>query len=137
MHAELEQNPEKLSPLRILVIEDEDLTRRIIGRLLNANGHYLELAGSGKDGLDMFRKGSFDLVITDRSMPVMCGDEVAEELQNIQAGIPVIMLTGFGDIMNDSGERPFGVACVVSKPATVDELNSVMASVMREAKKAQ
>lgn len=119
-----------MPPLRVLVIDDEERTRYIISRLLSADGHSLELASSGQEGLEMFRNGEFDLVITDRAMPKMGGDEVAAEIHKARPGTPVIMLTGFGDIMKDDDECPVGVSRVMAKPVTGKELRKVMGKVV-------
>ncbi|OGV60137.1 MAG: hypothetical protein A2283_19535 [Lentisphaerae bacterium RIFOXYA12_FULL_48_11] len=127
---ELVKEPEALPSMRILVIDDEARARNLISRILQADSHSVILAEDGQAGLDIFRGGEFDLVITDRAMPNMSGDEVAKEAQNIRPGIPIIMLTGFGDIMKDRGECPSGVTLVMSKPVTQKELRHAMASVM-------
>jgi len=123
----------QLSPLKILVIDDEVRSRKIVVRLLESDGHYVEKAEGGSEGLALLRQNKFDFIVTDRAMPVMNGDEVARKAQEIQPGIHIIMLTGFGDIMKDSGECPLGVDRIMTKPVTFSELNRIMASVMRKA----
>lgn len=132
---EPEKKSESFPPLRILVIDDETRSREFIRAILKADSHCVEVAENGHDGLDMLRQGEFDLVITDRAMPKMSGNEVAKEVQKIRTGMPVIMLTGFGDIMKDGGECPSGVTRVMSKPLTQKELRHAMASVMKAGKK--
>ena len=132
INKELEEASKPLSPLRILVIDDEARSRNLIAKLLQADAHHIEIAEDGKGGLNMLRQGEFDLVITDRAMPIMNGDDVAKEAHQIRPGIPIIMLTGFGDIMKDGNECPPGVTRVMSKPVTSKDLRSVMASVMRK-----
>jgi CheY-like chemotaxis protein len=129
-----EKAPEPLSALRILVVDDEARSRNLVARFLKADGHAVETAKDGQEGVEMFGQGEFDLVITDRAMPLMRGDEVVAEITKKQPGLPVIMLTGFGDIMKDKGECPPGVTRVMSKPVTSKDLRHVMARVMRAAK---
>jgi CheY-like chemotaxis protein/anti-sigma regulatory factor (Ser/Thr protein kinase) len=129
---EPERSPEQIPSLRVLVIDDEERSRNIVAKILLSDGHHVELAQGGQEGLGILRQGKFDLLITDRAMPLMSGDTVASEAQNIQPGIPVIMLTGFGDIMKDKGECPVGVIRVMAKPVTSDELRRVMASVIKK-----
>ncbi len=126
------EKPERLSSLHVLVVDDEECSLNLIARLLGRDGHNVQKAGAGQEGLDFLRQGTFDLVFTDRAMPRMSGDEFAQEAQKIRSGIPVIMLTGFGDIMNDSAELPDGVSKVMSKPVTTDDLRYVMAKVMKQ-----
>jgi DNA-binding NtrC family response regulator len=66
--------------------------------------------------------GRFDPVVTDRAMPEMGGDELAASIERLAPDTPVIMLTGFGDLMQAKGEQPTGVDAVVGKPVTLDAL---------------
>ena len=92
----------------------------------------LFLAGSGgslEEGLKKIKEGLYDLVITDRAMPDMSGDLVAEAVKTLHPQMPVIMLTGFGELMKDSDEKPKGVDVVLSKPVTPNELRAAIAGV--------
>ena len=113
--------------LRILVVEDEPLVREVLGVYLAEDNHTVTTAENGREGLEKFRAGTFDLVMTDRSMPEMNGDALAAEIKKLQPAQPVLLLTGFGDIMAGSGEMPAGVDLVVSKPFTLTTLRSAIA----------
>lgn len=114
-------------PLRILVVEDEPLVREVITVYLTEDAHEIETAVNGREGLEKFKAGQFDLVLTDRAMPEMNGDALAAEIKKIAPGQPVILLTGFGDLMSGAGERPAGVDMVVSKPFTLSVLRDAIA----------
>jgi signal transduction histidine kinase len=122
--------PDPVPPLRVLVVDDEARSRELVAKLLTTDGHGVEMASGGKEGLEMFHKGEFDLVITDRAMPSMGGDEVARSIRKAAPTMPIIMLTGFGDIMKDKGECPFGVSRVMTKPISQNDLRHVMSEVM-------
>lgn len=122
-----------LSPMHILVVDDEARSINLLTRILKGDGHQVEAADNGRQGLNKLRKSQFDMIITDRAMPVMGGDKFAAEAQKIQPGIPIIMLTGFGEIMKDSGVLPPGVSRVMSKPLTKKDLRSVMSIIMSKA----
>ena len=113
--------------LRILVVEDEPLVREVITVYLTEDLHQIETATNGREGLDKFKAGQFDLVLTDRAMPEMNGDALAAEIKKIAPEQPVILLTGFGDLMSGAGERPAGVDMVVSKPFTLSVLRDAIA----------
>lgn len=115
--------------LRILVVEDEELVREVLEVYLSQDHHIVTTAVNGRDGLEKFRAGTFDLVMTDRSMPEMNGDAFAAAIKNLRPRQPVLLLTGFGDLMNGVGERPPGVDLVVTKPFTFDSLRAAMATV--------
>ncbi len=115
--------------LRILVVEDEPLVREVIGVYLSEDHHEVTLAENGRIGLEKFRAAEFDLVMTDRSMPEMNGDALAVEIKKLNPDQPVLLLTGFGDIMSGAGEKPAGIDLIVSKPFTLTTLRTAIAKV--------
>jgi PAS domain S-box-containing protein len=112
--------------LRILVVEDDALARMSVVAQLQSQGHEVEGATDGVDGLDRFASGRFDLVVTDRAMPEMGGDQLAAAIRRASPETPVIMLTGFGDLMDAKGERPEGVDAVIGKPVSLDVLSAAI-----------
>jgi signal transduction histidine kinase len=119
--------PPPSATLRILVVEDEPLVREVICVYLDEDHHNVVTAENGRDGLEKFKAGEFDIVMTDRAMPEMNGDQLAEEIKKLRPQQPVLLLTGFGDLMNGAGEHPPGVDLVVSKPFTLGTLRNAIA----------
>lgn len=122
---------ESLPPMRLLVIDDEASARDILRRMLTMEGHSVDTAVDGVQGIEKMHNAEYDMVLTDRAMPMLSGDEVAAEIARLNPEVPVIMVTGFGDIMREKGEHPAGVTFVMSKPVTRIELRRVMAQVMQ------
>ena len=119
--------PEKcLRRLRILVVEDDPLVRMAVSEQLSSQGHTVQTATNGLEGLDIFMSGRFDLVVTDRAMPEMGGDQLATTIRQLAPNVPIIMLTGFGDLMHAKGERPPAVDAVVGKPVALDSLTDAI-----------
>jgi signal transduction histidine kinase len=118
-------------PLRILVVEDEPLVREVVEVYLREDHHTVQTAVNGREGLEKYRAGVFDLVLTDRAMPEVNGDVLASEIKKINPNQPVILLTGFGDLMSGAGEKPEGVDLVVSKPFTLNSLREAMTKALR------
>ena len=100
--------------------------RKIIGEYLKIDGHIVEAASSGRDGLERFRNSRFDLVLLDRAMPGMSGDQVATAIKSANPAVPVIMLTGFGSMMDAADEKPTGVDFIVGKPVTINALRAAL-----------
>jgi len=120
---------ERSRRLRILWVEDDPLVRVVVTEQLSRQGHTVQSAANGLEGLDTFMSGRFDLVITDRAMPEMGGDQLATTIRQIAPKKPIIMLTGFGDLMDAKGEQPPAVDAVISKPVTMESLASAIKQV--------
>ena len=116
--------------LRILAAEDEPIMRDLLTEYLVRDGHFVEFARDGREALEMFTNGDFHLVITDRGMPEMSGDQLAAAIKGTTKRTPVIMLSGFGQMMVTSNERPPGVDFILSKPVTLAGLRDALSNVL-------
>jgi CheY-like chemotaxis protein/anti-sigma regulatory factor (Ser/Thr protein kinase) len=116
---------------RILVVEDDTMVREVMEVYLTEDGFDVSMATNGREGLEMFiaAGGAFDLLITDRAMPELNGDQVAIEAKRVNPNCPIILLTGFGELMLSEGERPQGVDLVVGKPFTMSSLHEALKKV--------
>jgi YesN/AraC family two-component response regulator len=83
---------------KILVIDDERPTLKMFTLLLTAYGYNILTAENGQEGLDIFKKETPGLVLTDIKMPVMDGIEVLKEIKRINPHTEVIVITGHGDM---------------------------------------
>lgn len=120
-----------LSPsLRVLCVDDEPMVREVIASYLTQDGHIVEEATDGAEGLEKFQAGRFDLVVTDRAMPGMNGVQLGLAVKQKAPDTPVILLTGFGSLMEVTGEKPVGVDYVVSKPVTMEQLRKAVQTVI-------
>ena len=118
---------------RILVVDDEPSVRAVTAAFLEADGHRVVEAGGGAAALAALAAptaGPYDLVVTDRAMPGMSGDHLAAAVKRLRPGLPVILLTGFGGLMESTGERPAGVDAIVNKPATRARLRAAVAGAL-------
>jgi PAS domain S-box-containing protein len=121
--------------LRVLLAEDEPSLRLILASYLKIDGHSVEVAANGQEALAKFEPNGFDLVVTDRAMPEMGGDQLAAQIKQVDPETPVIMLTGLGELMNEVGELPPGVDLVIPKPVTLAALRRAAATVVRSQEK--
>ncbi len=119
-------SPQKLADLerslRVLVADDEEIICELISEYLKADGHHAATAFNGEAALELFRSESFDLVITDQSMPKMNGEQLARAIAALPNRVPVILLTGFGEEMQAAGNHPEPIDLIVSKPVSAAEL---------------
>ena len=81
---------------RILVIDDEDIVRKMLRELLEREGHEVFEAPDGKVGIETYKQQPADLIITDIMMPEKDGFQTIRELKAVQPDVKIIALTGFG-----------------------------------------
>jgi PAS domain S-box-containing protein len=114
----------------ILVIDDEEMVRNVLGNLLKQGGHKVFSASSGKEGLDLFNKGGIDLVFTDLGMPGMSGWEVAKSIKAIDCAVPVALITGWGFQIDDEKMKESGADLVLNKPFKIEQVLDLVAEAM-------
>lgn len=117
-------------PLRVLVVEDEPKVLQLLMEYLSSDGHSVVTASNGREGLEKFNGADFDIVLTDRAMPEMSGDQLAAAIKQVAPNKPVMMLTGFGDMLQSTDENPPGVDLIVGKPVTLNDLRHALLSLV-------
>ena len=117
--------------LHILVVDDEPSFCSLVRGFLEADGHTVETANDGRAGLQNFLGGRFDVVLLDQAMPEMNGSQVAAAIKEMTPNKPVILVTGFGDMMQAVEEKPEDVDLILSKPVTLDQFREALAEVTR------
>lgn len=117
-------------PLRILVVDDQPVQCELISHALQRDWHTISVASNGNEALSLIERHDFDLVITDKAMPGMNGDQLAVAVKSREPDVRVIMLTGFSAVAEDSEERSEFVDLVLAKPASLAELRAAIAKVM-------
>jgi PAS domain S-box-containing protein len=122
------------SKLKILLVDDEEVVRDVIALFLRHEEHEVEVTPSAIDALRLVREQKFDLVITDHAMPGMTGSNFVATLRSAGFDIPIVMLTGFGELMTTSDSIPAGVTRLVNKPVTMEDLRSAIAAVFQDSK---
>lgn len=87
----------RLKKMSVLYVEDDEVSREAIGRMLSSKIGAVRLAANGQEGLDAFIKDPPDMVITDLEMPVMNGLEMIRRIRGMGHNIPIIITTGYDD----------------------------------------
>ena len=109
---------------RILVIEDEAAIRRVLLKILSEESDTYQVfeAEDGLAGMDKIKKEDFDLVLCDIKMPKMDGVEVLQATQKIKPEIPMIMISGHGDLETAVNTMRLGAFDYISKPPDLNRL---------------
>lgn len=118
-------------PLNILVVDDQPLLRQLLSECLMNDRHIVETAPNGREGLLKFKAGRFDLVLTDKAMPEMDGDQMARAIRELRPEQPIILLTGYAESSRD-GDEPETVNLVLGKPVSMGTLRKALAEVISE-----
>ncbi len=115
---------------RILIVDDEDGMRRLLGRVLSRQGYETSTVASGAEALRMVASERFDLVVTDIKMPEMDGLQLLEELKAYEPSLPIIVMTAYGTIENAVQALRFGAYDYIAKPFETDEIKLTVAKAL-------
>jgi len=109
---------------RILIIEDEAAIRRVLVKILSEenDSYQVDEAEDGVVGLDKIKNNDYDLVLCDIKMPKMDGVEVLEEAKKIKPEIPMVMISGHGDMETAIHTMRLGAFDYISKPPDLNRL---------------
>ncbi len=113
-----------MSRKTILVIEDEEKGRRVIGLHLSSAGHEVKAVGSAEEGLKLAPDA--DLILTDLKLPGMDGLEFLEKLRGQNLHTPVIVMSAFGTVENAVEAMKRGAVDFLPKPFSLDHLSVVV-----------
>lgn len=109
---------------KILIIEDEAAIRRVLVKILSEenDSYQVDEAEDGAVGLDKIKNNDYDLVLCDIKMPKMDGVEVLEEVKKIKPEIPMVMISGHGDMETAIHTMRLGAFDYISKPPDLNRL---------------
>jgi two-component system nitrogen regulation response regulator NtrX len=109
---------------KILVIEDEASIRRVLKKIISEenDSYHVEEAEDGLLGIEMIKNNDYDLVLCDIKMPKMDGVEVLEKVKKIKPEIPIVMISGHGDLDTAVNTMRLGAFDYISKPPDLNRL---------------
>ena len=109
---------------KILIIEDEAAIRRVLKKIISEEneGYEVEEAADGLQGLEMILNNDYDLVLCDIKMPKMDGVEVLEKVKKVKPEIPILMISGHGDLDTAVNTMRLGAFDYISKPPDLNRL---------------
>ena len=109
---------------KILIIEDEEAIRRVLIKILSEENPSYQVfeAVDGLSGTELIRTEDFDLVLCDIKMPKMDGVQVLEAAKKIKPEIPIVMISGHGDLETAVKTMRLGAFDYISKPPDLNRL---------------
>lgn len=119
-------------PLRILVVDDEELVLDLLQSTLQRGGYEVQTASDGPSAVEWLRSAKFDLLITDVRMPRMDGLSLVREARRQSATMPIVIITGESSEATAIEAINLGVTGYLTKPFGIERVLSVTARSLRE-----
>jgi DNA-binding NtrC family response regulator len=123
----------------ILVVDDELPITNLLKRSLSQAGYKVSIRSSSTRALQLFRTDpeAFDLVITDQTMPEMTGIEMARHMLKIRPDIPIILCSGYSEVVDEKTARNAGLSKFLLKPIIPNELSALIARLLEKKNETQ
>ena len=129
---ETDAKPEDGQKTRVLLVDDEERFRRSLAERLSMRGLDVSDVGTGEEALRLVRKTRPHVVVLDRRMPGMSGEEVLKELKRIAPEVQVVMLTGFGSMASAASAGRLDAFAFLQKPCETGELIATIEAARKE-----
>ncbi len=120
-----------MSPMNILLVEDDSAASRFISDGLQVRGHSAKVCEDGREGLLLAAEGGFDVLVVDRMLPGVDGVSMVRALRTCGVGTPVILLTALGGIADRIDGLRAGADDYLVKPFDLDELTARIEALAR------
>jgi len=122
---------------RILLVDDEVSVAKLESQILSRLGYRVTVKTASNDALNTFKENpnSFDLVISDMTMPDMTGDKLAKKILSIRPETPIVICTGFSERLNKEQAEIIGVKGFLMKPVAKSDMAQMIRNVLDEVKK--
>ena len=119
---------------RALIVDDEEVMVNMVKRMLTSFGYNVTAAGSSNLALQIFQKNpdGFDFIITDMTMPNMNGAELIQRIRGIRHDIPIILCTGYSELIDQEKASALGIQKYLMKPVIKKDLAKAVREVLDE-----
>ncbi len=127
-----EKQPLQRGQERILLVDDEEAGLKVMQTMLERLGYKVTARAISSVALNAFRHNpdSFDLVITDMTMPNLTGKDMAIEIKKIRPDMPIILCTGFSDQIDEDEAKSLGISAFIYKPIITKEITKTIREVL-------
>ncbi|MDD3814196.1 MAG: transporter substrate-binding domain-containing protein [Desulfocapsaceae bacterium] len=121
---------------RILFVDDEELLAEMAKKMLETLGYRVTVCNDSGEALAIFKNtpDAFDLVITDQTMPGLTGSELSMSLMRIRPDIPIILCTGYSNLIDEDSAKALGIKEFALKPLLKGTIATLIRKVLDEAK---
>ncbi len=117
---------------KIMLCDDEEQIIRVEEKALKRLGYQVETFLSAEKAFESFKANpyGYDAVITDMTMPRMTGDFLAQEMTAIRPDLPVILVTGYSERIDEEIDRTKGIRLILMKPVSMSDLSRALRRVL-------
>ena len=117
----------------IFVVDDDDAVRDSLRLLLETQNYQVQTFASGEEFLEQYNPNLVSLLITDVRMPGMSGLQLQEQLIERKATLPIVFITGHGDVNMAVSTMKKGAVDFIEKPFNLDEINPIITRFLDQA----
>lgn len=112
----------------ILLVDDEPLVTNVMSQMLKRLGYEVTSVNNARQALDIFQNtpDTFDMLISDLTMPGLTGDQLAEKILATAPDLPVLICSGYSDALSESQIKKIGIKSLVMKPVVFPELSQTI-----------
>ncbi|OAT79754.1 response regulator [Desulfotomaculum copahuensis] len=118
----------------LLVVDDQAGVRRLLYEAFSDDGLQVAMASSGAEAVQKVSASRVSLVLLDMKMPGMNGLETLQELRKVDAGLPVVMMTAYGELDLMAEARKLGIRHYVTKPFDLQEVRYLVKALLVESR---
>jgi DNA-binding response OmpR family regulator len=123
--------------MRVLIVEDDKALALFLKHGLLTDGHHVQLVGDGATALEAYKAQAFDLIILDLNLPVKDGEQVLLEIRQLDAELPVLILTGRQELETRVRCIDHGADDLMLKPFSLSELRARSRALLRRRRDAK
>ncbi len=119
---------------KILVIEDYEITQHVMKMMITDSGYQSDIAGTGKEAIDLFRKNTYDFIFVDIGLPDQDGFTVIEEMRKLdpqKAKVPLIILSAYSDPLYQNQAKSMQLAAYIVKPLMPQDFEKIVQKYLR------
>ncbi|NLA75719.1 MAG: response regulator [Deltaproteobacteria bacterium] len=117
---------------KMLLVDDEEGLLIAQKKIFERLGYKVDICSSSTTALEIFKRNPkyFDIIITDQTMPKMTGAQLASELMKIRPDIPIILCTGFSDVISEEEAKAIGIKEFIMKPVVISDIASKVRAIL-------
>ncbi|MGM8211433.1 response regulator [Virgibacillus sp. W0430] len=117
---------------KLLVVDDQPGIRLLLSDILENEGYTIDLARTGKEAIVKVEQNAYNLIILDYKLPIIDGKQVIVQLEAMNIGIPVILMSGLIENVDKNTKESQLVKAIVAKPFNIQDICKTVSNILRK-----